>query len=187
MMKKVLALILVLGMVSAASATVIDVVAVDIGQSGGRLGTSLDPLEESDIIGLSIVLQNNPYPGYPAFDGYGTDAVGLDLEVSGPGSLGVVQTEVMVAPGQYEWVDDLQHHADFGAWGQPDEIVVGNAIEYLAGGVLEGLIIGQADLVWNLLLHCDGGGDVLVDLTLQDPVASRYSVYANSTTTPMEP
>lgn len=182
-MKKLLVLMLVLGMASLANATVIDVVKAEFGDQGHK-GTSLDPLVPSEIIEISIVLNHNPYEGFPSFDGYGTDGVGLDLEVSGPGTLSVVQKEIMVSPGVYEWVDDLQHHADFAIWRQSDPLVVDNAIAEMSGGVLEGLIKGPATLIWNLLIHCDGAGYVNIDLTLQDP-ASRYSVYVNSST--MEP
>jgi len=176
---------LVLGMASMASATVIDVVAVG-GGSMGHAGTSEDPLVPSETIAIQIVLNNNPYPGYPAFDGYGTDSVGVDLHVSGPGTLSVVQKEIMVSPGVFEWVDDLQHHADFSVWSQSDPLIVDNQIAKMSGGVLEGLIKGEATLIWNLIIHCDGEGEVVVDLTLQD-VDSRYSQYVNSSVTPMTP
>jgi hypothetical protein len=56
--------------VSAAHATVIDVIPYDIGCSGGRLGGIDDPLQSGDEIGIKLVLNNNPYPGYPSYDGY---------------------------------------------------------------------------------------------------------------------
>jgi len=176
MMKKVLALMLVLGMASVASAGVIDVVTVGVGDMG-HAGTSTDPLVPSETIAIAIVLNANPYPGYPSYDGYFTDSVGLDLEVSGPATLDVVMTTGKVpAP-------DLGHHSEFGVWSQSDPLIEGNAIAKMAGGVLTGGVSSADDggagpgvLIWNLLIHCDGNGPVTVDLTLQDP-ASRYSPY----------
>ena len=182
MMKKVLALILVLGMTSLANATIIDVVTVGLGDMG-HAGTSEDPLVESETIAIQIVLNHNPYTGYPAFDGYGLDGMDLDLHVSGAGSLEVVQKEIMIAPGVFEWVDDLQYHEDFGVWTQSDPLIVGNQIASMSGGVLEGGIQSQeggTPLVWNLLIHCDGRGEILVDLTLAG--STRVSEYWNSST-----
>ena len=181
-MKKVLVLMLVLGLATAASAAVIDVVAVDVGQSGGRTGGPNDPLEESDVIGLAIVLTHNPYPDFPTYDGYWTDGIDVDLHVSGPGSLDV--------PGLFDKNldrigDDLQKHADWGVWAQSgnndgtpagyEPLIVGNAIGKMSGGVLENGITaveGGTDLIWNLLLHCDGPGEVIIDLTFTD---GRYA------------
>jgi hypothetical protein len=86
-MKKLLVLMLVLGLASVASATVIDVVPVDVGTSGGRLGGMDDMLQVGDVIGLKIVLNSNPYPGYSSYDGYLLSSMALKLDVVGPGSL----------------------------------------------------------------------------------------------------
>jgi hypothetical protein len=174
MMKKLLVVMLVFGMASLANATVIDVVAVDIGQSGGRLGGEQDRLEESDTIGIAIVLNHNPYTGFPAYDGYFTDGIDLDLHVTGAGSLGVVQGDKKGVP-----FDDLQHHADFAVWAQSDPLIVDNSIASMAGGVLTGGIRGQdggTPLIWNLLIHCEGPGDVIIDLTLNN---GRWAPYGD--------
>ena len=173
-MRKLLILMLVFGLASLANATVIDVVTVGPG-SLGHAGTEEDPLEESEIIAIQIVLNHNPYVGYPSYDGYFTDGVDLDLHVTGAGSLGVVMKTVK-GGGETE---DLQHHADFGVWAQSDPLIVGNAIASMSGGVLTGGIRGTGDptpLIWNLLIHCDGDGPVNIDLTLND---GRYAPYGH--------
>ena len=54
-MKKLLATCLVLSMATLANAAVLEVVTYDVGQSGGRMGSSeLDRLEASDTIGVKI-------------------------------------------------------------------------------------------------------------------------------------
>jgi len=169
-MKKLLVLMLVLGLASVASATVIDVVPVDVGTSGGRLGGRDDMLQAGDVIGLKIVLNANPYAGYPSYDGYWTDGIDVGLAVAGPGSLGVV--------GLFDKLgnrigDDLKHAA-FDVWAQSDPLIADNAIGSMSGGVLTGGLAGGQDLIWNLLLECTGGGDVAVDLVLN---GGRYADY----------
>jgi len=186
-MRKLLILMLVFGLASLANATVIDVVTVGLGDMG-HAGTSLDPLVESETIEIQIVLNYNPYAGYPSYDGYFTDSVGVDLHVSGPGSLSVPGIYGTKSP--YPLIgDDLKHNAQFSVWAQSgfittalepelyEPLIVDNSITKMSGGVLEGGIRGPAVLIWNLLIHCDGPGFVAVDLTLQDP-DSRYSQWA---------
>ncbi len=79
-MKKILVLMLVMVMTTAASATIIDLVKVDIGQSGGRMGDNTgDKLQTGDIIGLKIVLNYNAYPSWTSYDGYALSSFDLDL------------------------------------------------------------------------------------------------------------
>ena len=85
-MKKLLALMLVLGMASLANATVIDVVVAGPG-SEGHMGTSTDPLAPSEVIEIKIVLNYNPVGTPPPQDGYLLSSIDLDLHVSGPGTL----------------------------------------------------------------------------------------------------
>jgi len=62
-MKKLLVLMLVLGMASLANATVIDVVTVGVG-SLGHAGTLTDPLVESETIEIQIILNANLTRGH---------------------------------------------------------------------------------------------------------------------------
>ena len=191
MMKKLLILMLVLGLASLAGASVIDVVTVGVG-SLGHAGTSNDPLVPSETIEIGIVLNHNPYPGFPAYDGYTLDGMDLDLHVSGPGTLSV--PGIYAAKDPYWRIDDdIKFHAGFdmtGHSGTPDDsgtpypeveyepMIVGNAIEMMMAADMEN-IVGPATLVWNLFIRCDGLGEVLVDLTRHGTVH-----YWNYTTPP---
>jgi hypothetical protein len=174
MTKKLLVLMLVFGMASLANATVIDVVTVGVG-SLGHAGTSQDPLEESETIEIKIILNADPDPtwyqggGYPAYDGWWLSSMDIALAVSGSGTLSEKGTGLATK---------MKHNTNFGLWFQSDPLIVGNAISQLSGAALGDGIQGEADLVWNLVIHCDGPGDVLVDLTHN--IAGDYSVYANS-------
>jgi hypothetical protein len=175
-MKKVLILFLVLGMASLASATIIDVRVVDVGQSGGRAGTEEDPLQPSDIVGLEIVLNFNPYPGttYPSYDGYATAGVGVtvDIGAAGPGTLSVLQT------GTKTKVDTPGFHADWEL--EVFSGVSANAATFI-GGDLNGVVTGTDDptvLFFNLLVHADEAGVVVVDLIVSDE-DSQWALYSN--------
>ena len=175
---------LVLGVASLANATVIDVVTVGVG-SLGHAGTSTDKLSIGETIDIAIVLNHNPYPGFPSYDGYFTDRIGLDLHVTGAGSLGVVMKTLKTGD-----IPDLGYHSGLG-WSFSDPLIVDNGIAKMWGGALEGGVQGNEDggggpgvLIWNLVIHNETGlSDILVDLTLQDP-ASRYSDYMQPGTPP---
>ena len=169
MMRKVLALMLVLGMTSAVNAGIIDVVTSGLGDMG-HAGTSADPLELGETIEIKIVLNADPDPtwyggiGYAGYDGWYLNAMDLDLEVSGPAQL----AELGTLP-----LKRMKHHVDFATWAEPEPAVVDNAIAYMAGVVSGDGIQGPTDLVWNLIITCTGNGPVVVDLTLNG--LSRYT------------
>ena len=171
-MKKLLALLIILSIVNIAGAAVLKVVPVDIGESGERLGlTEQDALEESDVIGLAIVIENNPFGPNPLGDGYWISSFDLDLEVSGPASLAI----------GVDWMENpvLYAHANVSPFIY--ESVVENAIAKISGVATNPAGPGEADLVWNLLLHCDGElGTVVIDLTLNG--LSQYAEYDKATT-----
>jgi len=163
MMKKVLALMLILGMASLANATVIDVVMVGPG-SLGHAGTSSDPLYPSETVEIKIVLNADPDPtwyyggGITGYDGYYLSSMDLDLHVSGPATLSEKGTTLLTK---------MKHHTLFSPWAEPEPAVnPPNTIAYMAGVAAGDGIQGPADLVWNLVIHCEGYGAVLVDLTL---------------------
>jgi len=174
-MKKLLALLIILSIVNIAGAAVLKVVPVDIGESGGRLGLDplIDPLEKSDTIGLAIVIENNPFGPNPLGDGYWISSFNLDLEVTGPASLAIGE----------DWAGNpvLYAHANISPFSYTP--VVENAIAQLTGVGLNPAGPGEADLVWNFLLHCDGPGeDVVIDLTLNSQSRSQYAEYDKAAT-----
>jgi hypothetical protein len=157
---------------ASANATVIDVVAYDVGESGGRLGGSTDPLEPNDTIGIKLVLRNNPDypPGYPEYQGYTLCYADFALEVTGPGCLDVVKEGKIPQPVLGLHPDIMSYD-----WSGVDC----NGIEYLELiPIADGITAApdDVDIVWNLLLHCDANGPVQIDLTLHSP--SEYNEYA---------
>lgn len=164
---------LVLGMTSVATAGIIDVVVVGEG-SLGHAGTSSDPLLPSETLEIKIILNADPDPtwypvgvggsGYAGYDGYWLSSMDLKLSVTGPATL----SEKGTAP-----LTKMKHNAGFAAWSEPEPAVVGNAIASLTGVSTGDGIQGEADLVWNLVIHCDGFGPVIIDLT--NNIAGDYS------------
>jgi hypothetical protein len=173
-MKKLLAFMLVLGMASIASATVIDVVQWDIGMSDGRLGAEpSDMLQAGDIVGLALVLNHSPYPGYPSYDGYLLQGMDVALQVSGAGVLGVNTT----ADKTGAWLDnDLSWNPDWSVTGAStsgpngsEDMIQGNGVASITAGSL-GRIAGAEGgviLMSGLWVECLGEGDVMVDLSTQ--------------------
>ena len=173
-MKKLLAFMLVLGMASIASATVIDVVAVDIGASGGRLGASdADQLSPGDVVGLELVLNHNPYAGYPSYDGYLLQGMDVALQVSPEGALGVN----VVTDKTGNWLDnDLSWSPDWSVTGAStsgpngtEDMIQGNGVASITAGSL-GRISGQEGgtfLMGGLFVECLGTGNTIVDLSTQ--------------------
>jgi hypothetical protein len=162
-MKKLLVLMLVLGLASVASATVIDVVPVDVGQSGGRLGGPNDPLEASDVIGIKLVLGLNQYPEYTSYDGYVLSSMDLSLDVVGAASLDAGTKDKSGLP---VW----QYDAGLSPFGVVDDDIR-DGLDQIAGVALSP--VGGTenpgtpnDLMWDLLIHCEGAGDVLIDLSI---------------------
>jgi hypothetical protein len=174
-MKKLLAFMLVLGMASIASATVIDVVAVDIGMSGGRLGASeADQLNPGDIVGLELVLNHNPYPDYPSYDGYLLQGMDVALQVSPEGMLGVD----IATDKTGNWLDNvLQWSPDWSVTGAStsgpngtEDMIQGNGVASITGGSLgkiSGDAAGPVFLMGGLWVECLGDGNVTVDLSTQ--------------------
>ena len=163
-MKKLLVLMLVLGLVTMANATIIDVVQVGLGDMG-HSGTELDPLELSETIDIKLVLNHYPSAYGSQYDGYALSSMDLDLHIIGKGSLG----------GTVNKVGDIWHNNGFGAWG--DSGITPTGVDQM-GGVASPIIAGSAggtDLVWNLTVHCDGPGPITIDLTL-----NGLSEYSNS-------
>jgi len=168
-MKKLLALLIILGTVNIAGAAVLKVVPVDVGLSEGRLGSQQDVLLPSDVIGLAIVLENNPFyigeVAYPEYNGYYLSSMDVDLEVSGAATL-LVGEDMFGNPllgvnaglSPFTWTG-----------------IAGNAIAKMSGVALTPIGPGEQDIIWDLLLHCDGLGVFVIDLTLNG--LSEYAEY----------
>ena len=156
-MRKLLMLVLVLGMASLANAGVIDVVMDsydDVDQDG--------QISPSDIIYIKIV------------SSVVLDSYAFDLHVTGPGTLmeddgGPAATwqpyGTAVPVYQAKNRQDPALNANDALWGYSG--IQDNSITLLTWAWLDGQFTA-GDLIWGLAIHCDGGGDVIVDLT-QDP------------------
>jgi len=177
-MRKMLALLFVLALAGLANAAVISVVTDGIGTMG-HTGTAGDPLVFSETIGIKIVLNSNLYPGWPSYNGYGLSSMDVDVHIVGPGSLDV-------RPGD-KCLKEVRINSGFSVFATRDEGVVKNVSPYydngmnfsdgvdMFTGVASPVIRGAADLVWNLIFHCDGYGPVVLDLTLNG--ISEYTEY----------
>ncbi len=163
-MKKVLVVMLVLGMASLVNASVIAVEPNGVG-SMLNAGTSTDPLEIGEVLNLKIMLQNVPGSGIPgvSYEGYVLSSLDIDLHVTGPGILAEKGTALK---------NQMKHNSQFGAWTEPEPAVVANGIANFGGtGPVAGIQAYPNDalLVWNLIITCTGEGQVLIDLTLHGP------------------
>jgi hypothetical protein len=137
MMKKILVLLMVLGMASWAHAGLINVV-----MSGYDDLDQSDSITASDIVYIEIWLA----------DGATSDGYDLDLHVSGPGVL----QEVDGGP-------TANHQAGIGLWMYSG--IAANGIAQMSE-VTFAAFNDQTALIGGLAIHCEGEGDVLVDLTL---------------------
>ena len=189
-MKKILALLLVLGMASIANATVIDVVPVNLNGTSVAPDVDLTGVVANDVVQFALVLQDNDSmtPDYPSYDGYWLKAMDLMLTVTGKGTLD--QLGASPPPNQ------MKHNSLFGAWADPtttgDPLVSGNKIAKLSGASFgnDGSGIGSfeskrgyTDLVWNLKVTVNSdfvsGEIILVDLALNDAPDAGSSFYTN--------
>jgi len=159
-MKKVLALMLVLAMVSLANATVIDVVA----DATGSLGNDKDNLVAGETIGIKIVLNHySNFPASPSYDGYGLSSMNVKLDSgyakatfevptakSDDASLGWNANASATAVN-----DELLPDTD----GSADQLNLGQDIDQLMG-VFTVPVRGAADLVWNITLVIGNDAEV---------------------------
>jgi hypothetical protein len=179
-MKKILTLLMVLGMVSVTNATVISVVTDGPGDMGS-LGTAASPLQAGETIGIKIVLNNNPfmYDGtpYPQFDGYFLSSVGFDLEVSDNATLApYLNPGIPPFVPPYEEIlvhDNMKDTSTF-----TDPFVINNVFSY-QGVSNPDAGPGLVDLIWQLEVTASGSGSTIidVDLILPDDLVG-YLLYA---------
>lgn len=185
-MKKLLALVLVLGMASMASAGVVDVL------GNGVAGDVMAPV--GSFVQLKIALNYNAvfpaYGAYASYDGYCLSSADFALAVSGPGTL-------FVGMNTKGTLTDLKRSASASAWGQAFEVgaaidgpslggkiapVAGNSIAQLSGVWPDPGLLGPADIVWNFMVRVDGEGQINVNLILNgqsDYRASQLDGQAN--------
>ena len=173
-MKKLLAMCLVLSIATLANAEVLDLLpsvlqvqTYDVGLSGGRTGAEDSKLLYSDIIGVSVVVGYNYYAGYPAYSGYLVSSVDIDLHVVGAGSLTVNTKKLGGAPDVLTDLDTL-------IITPVPPIVNGPTIDRMQGISLGGIGAGSI-IISKVFFHCEGDGDVLLDLTLLG--LSEYAPY----------
>ena len=143
-MKNLLVLVTVMLMASTASAGIIDVVFDGVGDMG-HTGTFEDPLNGGETIGVKIVLNNNPYAGYPSYDGYVIDIMEVELK-STYGTLGIVQNTSGKNP-----LDDIGVNED---WDLKDYTINGPdsiGLSYAALNPIRASNGQPVDLIWNLL------------------------------------
>jgi hypothetical protein len=169
-MKKVLVLMLVLGMVSLANATVVDVVKNGVG-SQGHAGTSTDPLTVGETIGIKLVLNYHP-AGSPSYDGYRLSSMNLDLHVSGPANFSAIVTTDGTIKSAYR-------NTGLSPWFNTVPSAVGiTQLMATALTPISGATGKPTDLVWGMTIACTGNGMVTVDLTLYG--LSEYKPYGDS-------
>ena len=179
-MKKLLIFMLVLGMVSTASATVMDVVADGVGDSGNA-GTSGDALAAGEVLHLKFVLNwvedSFPGGGYPSYDGYLLSSMDLNLTVSGNATLAVELNK--------KALPDYLSHAHWSLSGTPS--ITSNVMDtgawasnYNNIGVQTGILAGGSDqdILWNFYITASGSGDEAITVTwsLNSP-AGEYADY----------
>jgi hypothetical protein len=168
-MKKLLAMFLVLAMASLANAAVMEVVVVGAVDEGGvatdRDGSELNPLMPSDVVEIAIVSGRIPYTyygtPYPSYDGPIISSLDIDLHVSGPGSffVGLNAKGTAIAPRVNPNISPWELLGD-----GPDGI-------QRFGGTSTAGVGPDEDVLGNLFIHCDGPGPVVVDLTWAGGVA----------------
>ena len=135
-MKKFLSLLLVFAMASLANATLIDV------QTDWVDVDESGTINESDLIYITIVNTGGTCGGFD-----------LDLHVTGPGTLSEEAGGIVIKadPGM-EWL--IMYSG-----------IVDNSIDQMSSGSMGQWAVGT-ELVAGLVIHCDGPGNVEVDLTL---------------------
>jgi hypothetical protein len=185
-MKKLLAMFLVLGMASLANATILDLVPMGVvdesGQPTDRDGSEQNPLLASDVVVLGLRLNENPTPSPGGYPGWGLSSFDLDIHVTGNASLSPdVKTTFY---GVNTYID----------WQAPSAITMGALLQSDAQHVdqVTGVVTAPQDvpgesiiLGGGILLHCDGAGTVTVDLTLHG--LTEYSKYISPTGDPLPP
>jgi len=174
-MKKVLVLMLVLALSTAANAYVISVTN-SVGSISGNMGTDngADALVVGDVVNIKIEL-NDSGMGTPAsYEGYVLRGMGLDLTVSGNGTLAELGT---LKTTKFLMATELAPQT------QPLPLIVGNAIIAFGGaaplaGMSPQTMITGNDLAWNLTVTVTDANPIYLDLSLNAGMgATQYADY----------
>lgn len=183
-MKKLLVMLLVLGMASLAHATMVfptfpdaDAV-VEVVSASHTTETALEGVGTGDVVTIQVNLVDNDLVtnagGYSSYDGYALSSMDLHLTVTGPGTLATSSAK------------GLLHNGKFGAWGQSNPLITANALwasgtgptgdSILAGGMF------PADpdlpkLLWNIQVSVDAAydGTVPIDVDLNLRGTTSYA------------
>jgi hypothetical protein len=178
-MKKLLVLMLVLGMASFANAAVISLVRDGVG-SNTNTGTSTDPLDSGETIHLQLVLNyvsgSHPnYSGdtYPYYNGYTTDGIDITVRVTGGGSIGADGTQkaqgFKPAGGAHADFDLANYHGyeyktgsfmwDIGDTDGDETVDLSQALRFSMGStsMVEHDGTDGESLVWDFYVTCTGG------------------------------
>lgn len=169
-MKKILALVMILGMVSMAQATIVDVVT-----DGTSRGTSLaEKLNAGETVALKIVLNHNPHTASDLLDGYVLSNLAFDLACSNNAALSVGYDPGI--PGiidPYEYVDS---HISFTPV-LTDPAVQSNTLS-INGVFFPDLRPGPADIVWTVFVTASGAGgeEISLNMTIPDKFVGKILV-----------
>lgn len=163
MMKRLAVLAVVLAVTSFAGAGVIDVVTTGPG-SLGHAGTSGDPLQIGETIGIKLVMNfNATTAGLPAGTraGYLLSSMNVGLGVSGAGTLDAGTKDTY---GDPVW----QKNASWSLFGITDDGDISNGLDRIAAGALSPIFPATAgaitDLMWDLIITANGGASVTLNL-----------------------
>ena len=142
-MKKLLILTLVIGLASIAGAATNVGKVVQLSVDGVVADEYFrdNPLDYSDTVVLDVILAN----------GVAMDAMELDLEVIGAATISLPDPATGIIVAAFE------------SWSLIVDGVTDKGI-----GVMAGVTFGSVDgkLIDNITLHCEGAGDVIVNLTI---------------------
>ena len=166
-MKKILTLLMVLGMVSAANATVIDLVMdpTNEGTTTTHAGTESDRMGIGEFMAIKMVLNDNDYveskfgaPGAP-YDGYILSLLDVSITVSSNG-------QILERGGLFGGSPDF--HSDMSGDFIGFEKTGDNFIDQAAGISLNGVsgAGGPIDLLWDLKIEALAGGKITICLGL---------------------
>lgn len=138
----------------------------------GHAGTASDPLFPGEQIYVDIFLNHNAHPSNPSYDGYLLSMFGVDMQLTGPGTLGMDPVRT--------W------HPDLGPTTDSSLLLSNNRIDTIGGVAVNG-VVGPATLVSGIWVESNNFGLITVDLTLGDFTQyGEYNTWLGSGTGPWE-